>query len=136
MALIGIERAVSDALLPANVYSKWGVRMNTSRFTFAAVMCVTVVLLLSGPVCADAEPQLYRTARRIARTEIWNDINSGRAGSATVAILDGGEVVYAEGFAMANREDSVPVDPTTVFNIGSVSKVYTATAVMLLVDEG
>ena len=110
--------------------------MKASRFTFAAVMCVTVVLLLSGPVCADAEPQLYRTARRIARTEIWNDINSGRAGSATVAILDGGEVVYAEGFAMANREDSVPVDPTTVFNIGSVSKVYTATAVMLLVDEG
>lgn len=108
----------------------------TSRFTFAAVMCVTVILLLSGAICANAEPQLYRSARRIARTEIWNDINSGRAGSATVAILDGGEVVYAEGFAMANREDSVPVDPTTVFNIGSVSKVYTATAVMLLVDEG
>ena len=136
MALIGIERGISDALLPANGIRNGGVRMKASRFTFAAVMCVTVVLLLSGPVCADAEPQLYRTARRIARTEIWNDINSGRAGSATVAILDGGEVVYAEGFAMANREDSVPVDPTTVFNIGSVSKVYTATAVMLLVDEG
>ena len=110
--------------------------MKTSRFTFAAVMCVTVILLFSGPVCANTEPQLYRTARRVARTEIWNDINSGRAGSATVAILDGGEVVYAEGFAMADRENSVPVDPATVFNIGSVSKVYVATAVMLLVDEG
>ena len=136
MVLIGIERGISDALLPENGIRSGGFRMKASRFTFAAVMCVTVVLLLSGPVCANAEPQLYRTARRIARTEIWNDINSGRAGSATVAILDGGEVVYAEGFAMADRENSVPVDPATVFNIGSVSKVYVATAVMLLVDEG
>lgn len=117
-----------------------------------AVIFVTVTLLLPGLACADALSQtgiiraaqsgigasseLYRTAQSVARTAIWNDINSGRAGSATVAILDGGDIVYAEGFAMANRADSVPVDPATLFNIGSVSKVYVATAVMLLVDEG
>ena len=47
-----------------------------------------------------------------------------------------GKVVYAEGFGMANREKSIPVTPATIFNIGSISKVYVATVIMLLVDEG
>jgi len=126
--------------------------MKTRRFMSIAIVFATVILLFSGLVCAGAGPhaegiapfqggvgagsELYRAARIVARTEIWKDISSGKAGSATVAILDGGDIVYAEGFAMADRENSVPVDPGTLFNIGSISKVYVTTAVMLLVDEG
>lgn len=94
--------------------------------------CLLLAVALSSP--AFAEP--YDKARVVARTEIWKEINSGMAGSATVAIMDGGKVVYAEGFGMADREASIPVDPHTIFNIGSISKVFTATAIMLLVDDG
>src|SRR5690606_15392749 len=62
--------------------------------------------------------------------------NTGRAASATVAIMDGGEVVYAEGFGMADRERGIPATPETRFNIGSVSKVVAATAIMPPVDAG
>lgn len=78
----------------------------------------------------------YAEAIRTARSAIWRDINTGRASSGTVAILDNGTVVYAEGFGAADREQSIPVTPETRFNIGSVSKVFVAVAVMLLVDEG
>lgn len=78
---------------------------------------------------------IYGEAIVTARTEIWKDISSGKASSATVAILDNGKIVYSEGFGMANREKSVPVDRNTLFNIGSITKVFTATAVMLLVDD-
>ena len=71
-----------------------------------------------------------------ARTEIWKAITSGTAGSATVAIMDGGKLIYAEGFGMADRETSTVVDENTVFNIGSISKLFAATSSMLLVDEG
>lgn len=91
-----------------------------------------LAVALSSPVFAEP----YDKARVVARTGIWKEINSGAAGSATVAIMDGGKVVYAEGFGMADRERSVPVDPQTIFNIGSISKVFTATAIMLLVDDG
>lgn len=121
------------------------IQVNKYRFRLIAAVLIAFVVVLSAPALALAatgspgvgvENDLYQVARSVARTAIWNDINTGKAGSATVAILDGGEIVYAEGFAMADREQSVPVDPATVFNIGSISKVYAATAVMLLVDAG
>jgi CubicO group peptidase (beta-lactamase class C family) len=84
----------------------------------------------------DAAAADYREAIEIARTEIWQDINTGKASSATVAIMDNGKIVYAEGFGMADRENSISVDTETVFNMGSVSKTFCSVAVMLLVDDG
>jgi len=81
-------------------------------------------------------PANYEKTIATARREIWQDITSGKAGSGSIAIMDGGKIVYAEGFGMADREKSIPVDPDTLFNIGSVSKVFAATAIMLLVDWG
>ena len=41
-----------------------------------------------------------------------------------------------KGYGRANREDREPVTVDTVFKIGSVSKQFIATAVMLLVRQG
>ena len=78
----------------------------------------------------------YEKAVEAARAEVWKGINSGKTSSASLAIMDGGEVVYSESFGMADREKSVPVKPTTAFNVGSCSKTFCATAIMLLVDDG
>jgi CubicO group peptidase (beta-lactamase class C family) len=48
----------------------------------------------------------------------------------------GGEVTRAQGYGMANVELQVPVKPETIFQSGSVGKQFTATAVMMLVEEG
>src|SRR6202790_5458250 len=48
----------------------------------------------------------------------------------------GGQVVRAQGYGMANLELQVPVKPETIFQSGSVGKQFTATAVMMLVEEG
>src|SRR5207245_1073544 len=45
-------------------------------------------------------------------------------------------VVLAKGYGLANVEHQVPVKPETVFQSGSVGKQFTATAVMMLVEEG
>src|SRR5258708_28995207 len=47
-----------------------------------------------------------------------------------------GKIVQAEGFGLANVELHVPVKPETIFQSGSVGKQFTATAVMMLVEEG
>jgi CubicO group peptidase (beta-lactamase class C family) len=54
---------------------------------------------------------------------------------ATLGILKDGEVtVYAAG--VANKNTGVEVTDDTLFQIGSISKVWTASIVMMLVDEG
>ncbi len=47
-----------------------------------------------------------------------------------------GKIVRAHGFGLANLELRVPVTAETVFQSGSVGKQFTATAVMMLVEEG
>ena len=47
-----------------------------------------------------------------------------------------GRIVRAEGFGLANVELQVPVKPETVFQSGSVGKQFTATGIMMLVEEG
>jgi CubicO group peptidase (beta-lactamase class C family) len=54
----------------------------------------------------------------------------------SVAVLKEGKILKAEGYGMANIELNVAVRPDTVFKIGSVSKQFIATGIMLLVDEG
>jgi CubicO group peptidase (beta-lactamase class C family) len=48
----------------------------------------------------------------------------------------GGQVIRAQGYGLANVELQVPVKPETIFQSGSVGKQFTATAVMMLVEEG
>jgi CubicO group peptidase (beta-lactamase class C family) len=54
----------------------------------------------------------------------------------SLLVARGGKVVRAVGFGLANVELQVPVKPETVFQSGSVGKQFTATAVMMLVEEG
>jgi uncharacterized protein (TIGR03067 family) len=53
-----------------------------------------------------------------------------------LAVLSHGQVSKAAGFGNANIEWDAPVDKDTAFEIGSVTKQFTASAVLLLADEG
>lgn len=52
------------------------------------------------------------------------------------AIVREGNLVRAAGLGLANVELNVPVTPETVFKVGSVSKQFIASGIMLLVQEG
>jgi CubicO group peptidase (beta-lactamase class C family) len=52
-----------------------------------------------------------------------------------VGIFDGDDVEFA-GFGIANIETGQPVAPETLFQVGSISKIFTATLAMTLVDDG
>jgi serine beta-lactamase-like protein LACTB, mitochondrial len=53
----------------------------------------------------------------------------------SVAVAVDGELVWAEGFGVADLEQCVPVTPKTKFRIGSTSKPLTSAAVALLYDQ-
>lgn len=54
----------------------------------------------------------------------------------SLAVMKNGEIVLARGYGLANVELQVPVKPETIFQSGSVGKQFTATAIMMLVEEG
>ncbi len=54
----------------------------------------------------------------------------------SVAVLKEGKVIKAKGYGLANLEWNLPATPETVYQLASVTKQFTATAVMLLVEAG
>src|SRR6185369_16539839 len=54
----------------------------------------------------------------------------------SLAIIKDGKAILAKGYGFANVEHKVLVKPETVFQSGSVGKQFTATAVMMLVEDG
>ena len=54
----------------------------------------------------------------------------------SVGIVHDQELVWARGFGLADEERTVPAAPDTVYRIASISKLFTATAVMQLAERG
>ncbi|MFQ4141559.1 serine hydrolase domain-containing protein [Chlorogloeopsis sp. ULAP02] len=54
----------------------------------------------------------------------------------SVAVVQEGEPVLVKGYGWANIEHSVPATERTVYEIASVGKTFTATLIMMLVEEG
>ena len=55
---------------------------------------------------------------------------------AAVIVVDDGEVVYRGARGMANLELDVALEPDNVFRLGSITKQFTATAILLLEEQG
>jgi CubicO group peptidase (beta-lactamase class C family) len=53
-----------------------------------------------------------------------------------LAVLKNGEVVHVRGYGVSNVKTETPITPETVFKIGSVSKQFIATGIMVLVQAG
>jgi CubicO group peptidase (beta-lactamase class C family) len=53
-----------------------------------------------------------------------------------LGVLRDGTMLYSHGYGLADVEHSVPITPTTVFHVASVSKQFTALAIYILVNEG
>ena len=92
-------------------------------------------LVLGLPAGASAQPAFPPAAARAAeRLEAtWR---SHGAPAFSEAVASQGRLVFSDGRGFADLENLVPANGTTVYGIGSVSKVVTAVAIMQLVEQG
>ncbi|SMG48061.1 serine hydrolase domain-containing protein [Dethiosulfovibrio salsuginis] len=70
------------------------------------------------------------------RESVWRRICSSGMNSASVAVVKEGKVLFSEGFGVADRGSAVAADERTLYNIGSISKMFCSLAVMALVEDG
>jgi CubicO group peptidase (beta-lactamase class C family) len=53
-----------------------------------------------------------------------------------LGVIKDGKLIYSRGYGMANLEHAIPISGTTVFDIGSTSKQFTAASIVLLSQQG
>lgn len=89
---------------------------------------------LENPAHTEGDDAAPRRSERIdAVMEQWASEDTP---GCAVGVIQDQRLIHAEGYGMADLEHAVPITPDTVFDIGSVSKQFTATAVLLAAAEG
>lgn len=86
-----------------------------------------VLLLCCAPVLAEAPPEAWATGLK----KILGD---GKAPSLSVAVVQNGQLLSALALGLADPQKKVPATPQTRYKVGSVSKMFTAVALMQLVS--
>jgi len=89
--------------------------------------------------CAAALVQEAPAAEKaqVAAAEklLGGTFRAGAPGVATLVAVDG-RVIYRGNFGQANTKTRAAIQSDTVFDIGSISKPFTATAILMLFEEG
>lgn len=102
---------------------------------FAAVSAPVASAAVQENQNDAAETELSLEA--FIETEMLAKMEELNVAGATMALVRDGEVIYAKGFGQADMEKDRPVKADdTLFRWGSISKIFTWTAIMQLVEQG
>jgi CubicO group peptidase (beta-lactamase class C family) len=99
-----------------------------TRFT-ALLACA--LALPSASMAQDAQA----TASAKVDALLARTVRAGGPGAAVMVISDG-RVVHQKGYGLADVENRIPITPRTTFDLASVSKQFTAMAIMMLAERG
>lgn len=102
----------------------------------ASVLMATSIPL----VCAGELPlrEQQQFADAITVFDLWVEQHIAHRGvpGLSVAVVYDQEIVWSKGYGYANLEKKVPATPSTVYRIGSITKLFTSTAILQLRDAG
>lgn len=107
------------------------------RFT----TCFIVFVLLGGCTVAPPRPTSvargdYETTRTYVKKLIDYEMEKNAVVGLSIALVDDQRIVWAEGFGYADKEHKIPASAETLYRVGSISKLFTDTAVMQLAEQG
>ncbi|MDX1494178.1 MAG: serine hydrolase domain-containing protein [Longimicrobiales bacterium] len=95
---------------------------------------VTLLFVLLALVPSLAAGQESTPQHRV--DSIFADVAGPTSPGCALSVMRDGAPIYERGYGMANLSYGIPITPSSVFHVASVSKHFTAMAVELLVDEG
>lgn len=67
---------------------------------------------------------------------IFEKWNTTKTPGVAVAVVKDGKIIFKKGYGMANLEYDIPISPSTIFHIASVSKQFTVFSILLLEKDG
>jgi CubicO group peptidase (beta-lactamase class C family) len=97
----------------------------------SAILLVTA-FFTTATICAQAIPDSV-TKKIDTLFAKWNTVNSP---GCTIGIVRNDSLIYAKGYGQANLEYGIANTPETIFHMASISKQFTAWAILLLAKQG
>jgi D-alanyl-D-alanine carboxypeptidase len=123
--------------LPPETFSRRHRRAAVFPFSFAAAFGVLAALVATAAgASAQVAQQLPGATVASVDSVVMEAVQARRVVGVSVAIAVGDEIVHARGYGYANVETGTPATPETVYRIGSITKPFTAIALMRQVEAG
>ena len=113
------------------------------RFSWSALRLVLALAFVCAPAAGLCAPATTDPALTAADLETYFDgvmpyaLHRGDVAGAEIVVVKDGQVLFSRGYGYADLTSQRPINPeTTLFRPGSISKLFTWTAVMQLVEAG
>lgn len=115
-----------------------------TRFLWAALLLIALVTPGAPDIFTSRAqtPETQQSAAISAAAKsaqvdsLFAPLNQGITPGAAVLIIQNGKMVYAKGFGYARLDTKEAITPETAFDSASVSKQFTAMAIMILTERG
>jgi len=107
---------------------------SSGRRVVRATSGVGILMLLTAGLARAELPTPTATTAAID-TLLKGAFPSDRPGAAVIVVKDG-RTLFRKAYGMADLELGVPLQPDMVFRLGSITKQFTAAAILMLAEEG
>ena len=102
--------------------------------TFFALL---VAAALTAPTAANAQNIIgTRDARALRADSVFQRFDRTDSPGCALGVYQDGKILYARGYGMASLEHGIALSPRSVLDVGSISKQFTAMAILILQKEG
>lgn len=113
----------------------------SSSLKSRSVLWLAIILLGARACVVGDQPKIgpgkdYAEIVALLKPFIEQQIAEKELPALSIALVDGQQIVWAEGFGFADPKARVAATAQTIYRIGSVSKLFTDIAIMQLVERG
>ncbi len=108
------------------------IRLLRTAFQVCTLLLVSFAPALQAQVQPTLSPQLRSSVDDIAQQVL----KTTGVPSASVAVVQDGKIAYAQAYGWARLDPQMAATPAMRYSIGSISKQFTAAAVLMLAEQG
>src|SRR5438132_3719050 len=114
---------------------------NIDRLERALTYCALAILLLTAAMRAQDQSNIgarkdYVEVAAALQSLIHHEMQDEQLPAFSIALVDGNEIVWAQGFGYEDPEHKIPATAHTIYRVGSVSKLFTDIGIMQMVEAG
>lgn len=101
---------------------------------FRNLVSVLSLLASSCVLAQNAAPPAENLPAKV--DELFSKMDTTVTPGCALSVMKDGKIVYERGYGMADLDHNVPITPSTVFHVASMSKQFTASSIVMLAQEG
>ena len=98
--------------------------------------CVFLIIPTLNSFSQNINKELFNKSEIATKIDSYLESSVTNGFSGVVLVSKKGEIILSKGYGWADRKNKIPNTSSTVFNIGSVTKQFTASAILKLVEQG